>query len=195
MGAPRAWHFWGALGVSAAVTALACWVGWTFLIQPMDAAVKTGGKLREACLRETGIAPRILANAGALFNQSSDAQEFTVLEKRETFSETIPGTGPLEATATLKVGFFAREKLEIQVHPGGRTATATFPPMRILDLAIESPALASLPPPARERAERLLRRAAKSKFGKPSTEAARVVFFEKLKNAGNSVGCSISAAE
>jgi hypothetical protein len=67
--------------------------------------------------------------------------------------------------------------------------------MRILDLAIESPALASLPPPARERAERLLRRAAKSKFGKPSTEAARAVFFEKIKNAGTSVGCIISAAE
>ena len=195
MGAPRAWHFWGALGVSAAVTALACWVGWTFLIQPMDAAVKTGGKLREACLRETGIAPRILANAGALFNQSSDAQEFTVLEKRETFSETIPGTGPLEATATLKVGFFAREKLEIQVHPGGRTATATFPPMRILDLAIESPALASLPPPARERAERLLRRAAKSRFTKTTTSEARALFFKKVQTAGLAAGCEVSEAQ
>jgi hypothetical protein len=191
----KPWHFWLVLLACAAVTILSCWAGWVFLMQPTGAAVKTAGTLRDTVLAETGISPRILANAGALFSQSAEGDQKTILEKTYPLTETLEGIGPVEATATFRAGFFPREKFEIRVDRGGRTATATLPPMRILDLAIDAPALAALPGPARERAERLLRRAAKSKFGKTSTEAARVVFFEKLKNAGISVGCSISAAE
>jgi hypothetical protein len=191
----KPWHFWLVLLACAAVTILSCWAGWVFLMQPTGAAVKTAGTLRDTVLAETGISPRILANAGALFSQSAEGDQKTILEKTYPLTETLEGIGPVEATATFRAGFFPREKFEIRVDRGGRTATATLPQMRILDLAIDAPALAALPGPARERAERLLRRAAKSRFTKNTTSEARALFFKKVQTAGLAAGCEVSEAQ
>ncbi len=131
-----------AFGGAAAVTTLFCWGSWTFMIQPMDNAVKAANRIERIFSESFAITPRISANAGVLFSQTSRAENL-VTAAREVLVE-VPIDVPLEdgSRPAVRAGFLAeagiagREILEINIRRGGLEADAKIPKAKILDLKL-----------------------------------------------------------
>jgi len=134
--------FWLAFGSAAAVTTLFCWASWTFMIQPMDNAVKAANKIERIFSENFVITPRISANAGVLFSQTARAENL-VTATREVLVE-LPIDMPLEdgslpavrAEFLVEAGIAGREILEINIRRGGLEADAKIPKAKILDLKL-----------------------------------------------------------
>lgn len=140
--------FWLAFGSAAGVTVLACWAAWVFMIRPMDEAVKTANRLQQIVSKGFEITPRISANAGVLFSQSSRVENLVTATRN--LSVEWPLDLPLEngirpvarAEFLAEAGITGRESMEINLHRGGRTAGAKIPKAKILDLRLNgTPAL------------------------------------------------------
>jgi hypothetical protein len=158
-----------------AVTVAACWAIWTFMLQPTAEAVKTSNTLHERFTADFPVSPRIHANAGALFAQSSRTEEFVLLESVGTVRETLEGLLPqaqglvVESTYTAKTGIRSRETFQLDVRAGGRLVDCTLPMPKILSLEFTDPTIIqpagmdwnALPEKTRHRASRALERAAK----------------------------------
>lgn len=134
--------FWAVFGGAAAVTALACWASWFFLIQPMDAAVKTANRLEQVFTSEFEITPRISANAGVLFSQTARVEN--LITARHKIAIELPIDIPLEdgsqpvvrAEFLAEAGIAGREIFEMNIRPGGREADTKIPKAKILDLQL-----------------------------------------------------------
>lgn len=158
-----------------AVTAAACWAIWAFMLQPTAGAVKTSNTLHERFNEEFPISPRIHANAGALFAQSSRAEELMLLESVGTVRETLEGLLPqaqglvVESLYTAKTGIRSRETFQLDVRAGGRVVECTLPTPKVLSLELATPSIIqpagmdwnALNEKTRHRASRALERAAK----------------------------------
>lgn len=167
--------FWISLGGAAATTLLVCWTAWIAMIRPMDDAVKTANALEKIFAAEFEITPRIAANAGVLFSQSSRVDNLVAasrtLEIRQTFDMPLAdGSRPkFLARFVAEAGIAGRDPIEINIRRGGREADVVLPKPRILSLEISAepvveppgPAWDKLPEPVRERALRQLRLAAR----------------------------------
>lgn len=162
------------LGILA-VTSAACWAVWAFMLQPTADAVKTANTLHERFNTEFPVSPRIHANAGALFAQSSRSEEFVLLESAGIVRDSLEGILPraqalvIESPYTAKTGVRSRETFQLDVHAGGRVLDCTLPAPRILSLELTNPSIIqpagmdwnALPEKTRHRASRALERAAK----------------------------------
>ena len=142
--------FWLAFGSAAAVTILSCWGAWIFLIEPMDAALKTANRLERIFSEEFEISPRISANAGVLFSQTSRVENLVLARREVPVQATLDmpledGSQPAaSARFLIEAGIAGREALEINVRRGGREAVANIPKVKILDLRlIGTPAVES----------------------------------------------------
>lgn len=170
--------FWLALGSAAATTFLACWAAWVFMIQPMDAAVKTTNALEKVFSTEFEITPRLSANAGVLFSQSARVENLVTARRTFQIEEPLDmplpdGTQPLlRAEFLAEAGIAGRESLEINIRRGGREADVKLPKTKILLLETTSPPFVNPPGPAwealperiRTRALRQLRLAARQRL-------------------------------
>jgi len=134
--------FWLAFGSAAVVTILSCWGAWVFLIEPMDAALKTANRLERIFSEEFEISPRISANAGVLFSQASRVENLVVARGEVPVQAPLDmpledGSQPLVSSRFLiEAGIAGRETLEINVRRGGREAVANIPKVKILDLQL-----------------------------------------------------------
>lgn len=167
--------FWIAFGGAAITTIAACWAAWIFMIQPMDAAVKTANALAEIFGAEFEITPRISANAGVLFSQSSRVENLTTARRtlvvEQTSDTSLPdGSHPrYRAEFVSEAGIAGRDMIDINIRRGGREADITLPKAKILVLEPAAPPNVEAPGPAweelpermRERAIRQLRLAAR----------------------------------
>ena len=142
--------FLAVFGGAALVTAMICWGAWIFFIHPMDEAVKTANRLQQIFSEQFEITPRISANAGVLFSQTSRVENL-VTARRKTAIQ-LPIDMPLEdgsqpivsAEFRAEAGIAGRETLEMNVRRGGREVDARIPANKILDLQlIGSPLLDS----------------------------------------------------
>lgn len=134
--------FWVVFGGAAAVTVLVCWTAWVFLIQPMDAAMKTANRLERIFSGEFEITPRISANAGVLFSQTTRVENLVGASRKISIELTLDmpledGTQPaVHAEFLVEAGFAGRESLDIDLRRGGREADAKIPKAKILDLQL-----------------------------------------------------------
>jgi hypothetical protein len=135
--------FWLAFGSATAVTTLFCWAAWTFMILPMDNAVKAANKMERIFSEKFPITPRILANAGVLFSQTAHAENL-VTATREVLVE-LPIDMPLEdgsqprvrADFRLEAGIAGRDPIDMNIRRGGQEADAVFPKAKILTLELK----------------------------------------------------------
>lgn len=160
------------------VTVFACWAVWVFMLEPTSEAVRTANVLHERFENELPISPRIHASAGALFAQTSNAEECVLLETSGLVRETLEGVLPqaegleLETSFAAKIGFRSRELFQLNVHAGGQTVDCILPTPRILvvELGIvrvlmpEGIAWDSLSEKTIHRAHRLLERGARNQL-------------------------------
>lgn len=173
----RPWSVSFAVFLGALVaTAAACWAVWAFMLNPTAEAVKTATLLHTRFDTEFPVSPRIHANAGALFAQSSRSEEFVLFESAGTVRETLDGILPqakglvIESAFTVKIGIRSRETFQLDVRSGGRVVDCTLPAAKILSLDLTTPKIIdpvgmewdALPEKTRHRARRTLERAAKS---------------------------------
>jgi len=198
--------FWLAFGSAAAVTTLFCWAAWTFMIQPMDNAVKAANKIERIFSEKFPITPRISANAGVLFSQTARAENL-VTATRE-FVVELPIDMPLEdgsqprvkADFRVEVGIAGRDPIDINIRRGGRKADAVFPKMKILMLELKQPPAVlgegrnwdSLPENIQIRMLRQLRLAARKQVLDDGLlpEADRE-FRTRLQNLATEAGCGL----
>jgi hypothetical protein len=170
--------FWLALGGAFATTFLACWAAWVFMIQPMDAAVKTANELERIFTSEFEATPRLAANAGILFPHTYRSENLVAARRTLTVEQTLDtplpdGTQPtLRAEFLAEAGIAGRDSIELNIRPGGREADAKLPKSKILVLETTSPPEVATPGPAwndlsesvRARALRQLRLAARQQL-------------------------------
>jgi hypothetical protein len=169
--------FWLAFGGAATTTILACWAAWVFMIQPMDAAVKTTNALEKVFSAEFEITPRLSANAGVLFSQTARAENLVMARRTILIEQTLDmplpdGSQPhVRAEFLAEAGISGREAIDINIRRGGREADVNLPKSKILTLepasppAVDSPAPTweALPEHIRTRALRQLRLAARQR--------------------------------
>lgn len=196
--------FWLAFGGAATVTSLFCWAAWTFMIQPMDNAVKAANKIERIFSENFTITPRISANAGVLFSQTARTDNL-VTATREVVVE-LPIDMPLEdgsqprvrADFRVDAGIAGRDSIDINIRRGGREADVVLPKPKILSLEWKAlPAVlgegrnwSSLPENLQARMQRLLRLAARKQVLDEGllTEADRE-FRARLQTLGAQAGC------
>jgi hypothetical protein len=196
--------FWLAFGGAAAVTILACWGAWIFMIHPMDEAVKSANKIERAFATGFEISPRISANAGVLFAQSARADRL-VFARREVVVE-LPIDTPLadgsqprvKAGFLVEAGITGRDPLEINIRRGGRMADVLLPKVKILELAQPAtPEVAgrdwkSLPESVQTRMLRQLRLAArKEALDSGLLREADAEFRRRLQVLADQAGCTL----
>ena len=155
-----------------------CWGAWIFFIHPMDKAVKTANRLQQIFSEQFEITPRISANAGVLFSQTSRVENLVTARRKAAIQLPIDmpledGSQPMVSAEFLaEAGIAGRETLEINVRRGGREVDARIPANKILDLQlIGSPIVDStkiswenLPDRIQVRVLRQLRLAARKKI-------------------------------
>jgi len=170
--------FWTALGSAFAATLLACWGAWVFMIQPMDAAVKTANALEKKFTAELEITPRLSANAGVLFPHSYRTENLVAARRTVSVEQTLDtplsdGTRPtLRAEFLAEAGIAGRDPVELRIRGGGREADVKLPKSKILVLELRAPPAVAPPGPAwetlpeavRNRAQRQLRLAARQQL-------------------------------
>ena len=170
--------FWLAFGSAASTTILACWAAWVYMIQPMDAAVKTVNALENVFSTEFAITPRLAANAGVLFSQSAREENLVLVQRTLVIEQILDtpledGTQPLLRAEFLgEAGIAGRDPIEINIRRGGLEADVQLPKSKILALEITStptvvppgPAWEALPERLSARATRQLRLAARQQF-------------------------------
>ncbi|MEN9468776.1 MAG: hypothetical protein RL630_509 [Verrucomicrobiota bacterium] len=144
----------------------------------MDEAVKTANRLQQVFSEQSEITPRISANAGVLFSQTSRVENLVTARRKAAIQLPIDipledGSQPMVSAEFLaEAGIAGRETLEINVRRGGREVDARIPATKILDLQlIGSPIVDSnktswgnLPDRIQVRVLRQLRLAARKKF-------------------------------
>jgi len=198
--------FWLAFGSAAAVTTLFCWAAWTFMIQPMDNAVKAANKIERIFSEKFPITPRISANAGVLFSQTARAENLVTATRK--FVVELPIDMPLEDGSQPRVkgdfrveaGIAGRDPIDINIRRGGREADAVFPKMKILTLELKQPPAVqgegrnwdSLPENIQVRMLRQLRLAARKQVLDDGLlpEADRE-FRTRLQNLATEAGCAL----
>lgn len=170
--------FWLAFGGAASTTLLACWAAWVFMIQPMDAAVKTANELERVFSTEFEITPRLSASAGILFPHSSRAENLSTARRsvlvEQALDTPLPdGTQPiLRAEFLAEAGIAGRDQIEMNIRRGGLEADVKLPKSKILLLETTTPPAVvppgptwdALPESVRTRALRELRIAARQQL-------------------------------
>lgn len=169
---------WLALGAAAGTTILTCWAAWVLMIQPMDAAVKTTNALESVFSRDFPVTPRLAANAGVLFVQTSRIENLVTatrsLEVQQTLDMPLAdGTRPVfQARFVAEAGITGRDPIEFDIRRGGREVDIKLPKAKILSLEISAtpevqppgPPWDSLPESTKSRALRQLRLAARQRL-------------------------------
>lgn len=197
--------FWLSFGGALLITSLSAWVSWEFFIQPMDAAVRTANSLHEKFEESLGVSPRILANAGVLFSQKSDAECLVLssgeVSVRESFHGQKPGGGDFSAEAGFRAegGIFFREPFQVDVRRGGKVVDIKLPQVKILRIEAMGPvalipadlAWDGLSERLQTKATRALERLAKNRLSeagllKRSEEELR----EKVRRIASDAGCN-----
>lgn len=132
---------WATVALAAALTALATWVGWAFLIAPMENAVKTANLLATTFENAFQTTPRISINQAVVISQNTPVLELVTLERqilvrhslRETWMHSTKEF-EIEAAFTAKAGIPLREEFTIDLVNGGRRASVRFPRAKLLSL-------------------------------------------------------------
>lgn len=192
--------FLGALGV----TILACWGIWAFMLQPTAEAVGTANRLHDLFNQQFPITPRINANAGALFPQTSRSEDMVLLETSGTIHDTLDGILPqaqgleVQSKYSATIGLRTRETFQIDVRAGGRIADCTVPVPRILFLETSEIRVLkpdgidwdSLDTKVKRRAMRALERAARGHIEQAhALQMARSEFEQRVGDTLRSVDC------
>lgn len=197
--------FWLTLLIAAAGTIAATALAWTFMLNPVRQAVKTGQEIQAQFVKILNLTPRIMANNAVIFAQNTPTSEFVTMERsalvRHRFEETwlhSTKTFEVEAAFTAKAGFALRNGFSVNIPRGGKTAEVRLPPARILSLEMgelhilvdEDGLWNKLTARDRERALRTLTHTAKSEFLNTDILKAATEEMEKqIRAVARAAGC------
>lgn len=162
------------IGTVAATAAL-----WTFMLNPVRLAVKTGNEIQAQFVKFLNLTPRIEANSAVIFAQNTPTLELVTAERsslaRHRLEETwlhSTKTFEIEAPFNARAGLHLRDAFTVNILRGGKIAEIHLPRAKILsiemgDLKIlrdEDGLWNKLTPRNREVAIRTLARTAKTEF-------------------------------
>lgn len=176
--------------LAALLTVGSCALAWVFLLQPMQRAVATAGKLEAGFRERLGVVPRISVDRGAIHAQQSDREEI-VLGVSEGPVEADAGDGTrVRASYRAEAGFYTRDRFEVAVRAGGEVADCSLPHVKITSISVGG--IDGGDAASRPRLERVLGNVARRNLvAEGFVETARGELRARVEAIGEAAGCAI----
>lgn len=199
---------WLTVAGCAILTIVACWLIWTFMVAPMEHALKVGNEIKGRFEKVLNLTPRISVNNTIIFAENTPVFELVTVERtaliRHRFEETwlhSTKTFEIEATFTAHAGFDLHDPFTIDIRRGGQVADIYLPRAKILSLGMSNLSIVrdedglwnKLTAKDREKSIRALERAAKKEFASTGILAAATQEGEKrLSKIILQTGCQVN---